>query len=289
MHECQQFSLDYFWDAAQRATERLVADGKVAREHVGRFAVFALPKSADPASEPIVRSSAMAAAPRRMRLRSTTRDLLFDDVSLYGETPAGQLPAIVPQRVLDEMVALHERAGDVETGGVLVGHLHRDTNQSRHVTIEITGQLPARYATEERTRLTFLPDTWAEVDRLLKLRGLDEIKLGWWHSHPARAWCAGCSEDRRRVCPLNREFFSAHDAALHRVCFLPAYCVAIVVSDTYAHGLSLPMYGWRAGRVVERGYHIRAARTGLNGPHRPITPANVIDIGAGGTDDQPCS
>ena len=58
------------------------------------------------------------------------------------------------------------------------------------------------------------------------------------------------------MCKVSGEFFSSQDLALHRTVFPRAYSLGLVVSDSYAHGLTYPLFGWRNGMVQERAYRI---------------------------------
>ena len=165
----------------------------------------------------------------------------------------------VQEFILDEIRGLMARAGAVETGGVLIGHLHRD-DERNDVFLEIAAQIPARFTQQELTSLTFTPETWSDVDAAVALRGRDEIHVGWWHSHPAREWCKNCPAENRAVCKRSGEFFSSDDAALHRTIFPRAYSVGLVVSDSYASGLTFPMFGWKNGQIATRGFHVLRER-----------------------------
>jgi len=143
---------------------------------------------------------------------------------------ADDMPVFIPQQVFDDAMALTRRMVGRETGGFLVGHLCRDPG-SDDLFARVAAQLPARHTVPTETRLTFTPQTWDDMHDGLALRGDDELLLGWWHSHPVRAWCANCPTDRQVVCHLARDFFSRHDRALHRTVFPRAYSVALVVND----------------------------------------------------------
>jgi hypothetical protein len=45
--------------------------------------------------------------------------------------------------------------------------------------------------------------------------------------------------------------------AVHRTAFSRAHNIALVISDSYAHGITYPMFGWRQGMVQPRGFYIR--------------------------------
>jgi hypothetical protein len=140
----------------------------------------------------------------------------------------------------------------------------------------VTAQIPAQHVKQELTRLTFTPATWTAVDAALALRGNREIQLGWWHSHPASHWCDECPPEVRQRCPKAGspagDFFSTHDAALHRAVFPRAYSIALVLSDGCgnAGNPSWRLYGWRCGTIAARGFHLL---------HPGRTPAAALSEG----------
>ena len=82
------------------------------------------------------------------------------------DEPVGRLPVFLPRRVLDEAVESARQAGDVETGGVLVGKLRRDSGghaAASEIFVEITAQVPAPHTLSQSTKLTFTAETWAAV------------------------------------------------------------------------------------------------------------------------------
>jgi len=247
------FTADYFHDTAQQLGRRLVESGRLKAGEPFRYQVSAFAAADEPAEQR--RGLSVTAVPQRLNFQKTPLGTLQNDAVEYGPVSDEDLPAFIPQAVLEETVACLEQAGAAETGGILIGHLHRDPQRPEMFFVEVTAQIPARHAVQELTRLTFTPETWAGVDAALQLRGLGERKLGWWHTHPSRQWCAQCPVENRRRCQLSGEFFSTHDAALHQTCFPMPYSLALVISDSYAHGLTYPLYGWRGGRIVSRGFY----------------------------------
>jgi hypothetical protein len=116
--------------------------------------------------------------------------------------------------------------------------------------------VPARHTVGDAVKLTFTSDTWTDVRAAVALRRADELLLGWWHSHPAHAWCKACPVERQRVCQLATGFLSAEDKALHRAMFPWAYTQALVVTHSAA-GLETKLFGWRHGALHERGFRLR--------------------------------
>lgn len=206
--------------------------------------------------------------PNGSRVQFTTEEVLrpiaIRDSSLAetiaGSVPngticAGDLPVFVPRRVLDEATKLSREAGAKETGGILIGHLQRDTTVP-DIFIEVTAQIHARHTEANLTKLTFTAETWTEVQAAIDLRRRDEIMLGWWHSHPVREWCKDCAPERQQVCGMASDFFSAHDHALHRTVFPSAYSIALVANDLPSGDVTFSAFGWRDALIESRGFHV---------------------------------
>jgi hypothetical protein len=172
--------------------------------------------------------------------------------SLKHKSAAIDIPVFISESSIDEALSRAREAKTSETGGVLVGHLHRDASQPESF-VEITAQIPARHAEASGTSFAFTSETWAAADAAIELRGRHELILGWWHSHP-RFCNPDCPPERQRVCPVARPFFSSDDIHLHRVCFPQAYQIALLISDLPDNGPTPTLFGWRNGVVAERGY-----------------------------------
>jgi hypothetical protein len=186
---------------------------------------------------------------------------------------APEVPVFLPQEIMDEAVALARQAGDVETGGVLVGKLHRDrdaANGTRELFLEVTAQIPAQHTVSDSSKLTFTADTWSAVRAAIALRRRDELMLGWWHYHPDFCRLRGCPPERRRACDAASPFFSAEDVRLHATCFPAGYHVALLISDSSrADDLARSLFGWSQGMVLPRGFHV------LGGTTDATTPAST--------------
>ena len=246
----QDFPTAYFKELAVRASSEMVERGRLEKGETFRYRAVAFPRNQEP-EEPRSGFVAEEVIPP-IPLRTTALEAFGSAAVAVGEPHPDDMPAFVPHRVLEEATDLARAAGDKETGGVLIGHLHRDPSVPE-IFIEITAQVPARQAQGELTRLTFTAESWTAVQAALDLRRRDEVMLGWWHSHPARAWCQKCPVEKQRVCPLAADFFSEHDRQLHRTVFPRAYSVALVVNDS-VNGLSYSLFGWREGVVASRGF-----------------------------------
>ncbi len=171
--------------------------------------------------------------------------------SIDGADAASDVPVFVPARVLAKCEALAADAGDVETGGFLLGYLYRDGTLPE-IFVAVSAQIPAQHARAERARITFTPATWAALDDVRRARGRDELLVGWWHYHPD--FCAACAPDRRARCALASTFFSREDVSVHHL-FGQAHQTALLVSAVDG-GFERALFGWRAGSVARRGYHL---------------------------------
>jgi hypothetical protein len=278
-----EFASDYFHQLGQRLLETSLAGGQATAEDACAYVVCAVPKAAAPAAAPAARAAwSVKPVPQPLAVEELPWADVLPRCAPYGTLDDESVPVLVPEEVLLEIKQAYEAAGAVETGGHLVGHLHRDPTQLDRYFVRVTAQIPARHTQQEATRLTFTPETWADVDGLLRERGRHERRLGWWHSHPARRWCDACPPEKRRTCRRRGDFFSSHDAALHLATYPLAYNVALVVSDSYASGLTFALYGWRRGILARRGFHLLDGVGALPSPD-PLVPTCEDD-----SDDDPC-
>lgn len=248
------FSSSYFKGIAAQASSHFIEKGRLETGARFRYLAAAFREQSE--------------QPNGSRFQFTTeevtRPIAIKDSSLAeavaGSVPggticAGDVPVFVPRYVLDEAVTLSREAGAKETGGILIGHLHRDAAVP-DVFVEVTAQIHARHTEADLTRLTFTAQTWTEVQGAIDLRRKDEIMLGWWHSHPVREWCKDCSAERQQVCKMAGDFFSAHDHALHRTVFPSAYSIALVANDLPNGEVTFSGFGWREGLLESRGFYV---------------------------------
>jgi proteasome lid subunit RPN8/RPN11 len=130
-----------------------------------------------------------------------------------NEADDDDLPVFIAQALIEQAVERVITADTLETGGILLGRLHRDVNLSDGVFLEITAQIPARHTEEREMQVTFTQQTWAAARDALALRRSDEQIIGWFHSHPD--FCARCAPEKRAACALSGIFFSSADCSLH--------------------------------------------------------------------------
>jgi proteasome lid subunit RPN8/RPN11 len=251
---------EYFADIARSVVAHGLEERHLDTELV-HFSVSAYDAQAEHAVPPLGFTTAERPQPWVIRDRAFPHAVARSEAC--GDTRASDTEVVIPADLLDEVCAIAHKAGKREKGGIHIGHLCRDESP-RHVGVEVTAHVPARHTVADCIKLTFTSATWTDVRAAVTLRQADEILVGWWHSHPARAWCADCPIERQRVCRFATGFMSLDDRALHRAIFPSAYTTALVVTDSIA-GLDTRLFGWRRGVLEPRGYRIRASVEALPG------------------------
>lgn len=256
----REVPLTVFRADARRGAAALLAEKKLPSERGLRYRVLAFP--ADLPASGAASGFVVKELEEPLPLRDGSLESFLDASTAAGEErDDADLAAFFPRAVLDEAEELKTAAGAVETGGILLGYLRRDPS-SRELFVEVTALVPAP-AQGEAMRLTFTPETWSAVRQALDLRRRGELVLGFFHSHPAKAWCRDCDPARWARCPLARPFFSDEDRHLQRTVFPRAYHLALVAGDRFPDGGEWEPYhalfGWRDGVVVERSFHVLAS------------------------------
>jgi hypothetical protein len=262
----------YLAPLARQAVAALIASGVVAAADRVRFLVAAQPGASDPAPDADAWLFEDVAQPLQITDRALPVAVAREQGPLGQARHVGDLPILIPQAVIDQTHALSRAAATRETGGILLGQLHRDPD-TRTLFLRITAQLPARHTVATETRLTFTEATWAAARQEVAARQRGELLANWWHFHPW--WCRPCPPARRATCTLDSNFFSADDLQLHRVVFSQAYATALLISDGPT-GLTTTLFGWRQGTIVPREFHVVRAPSTAKGDltHGPIhTPA----------------
>lgn len=254
----------YLGAEIERCASRLVSEGKLldGQRFLYQLSAFqkheAAPGEADPQTprfhvEDVTQPLPLGTASLAAHIDHAAKQESPIDPAVDASASGADMPVFIPERVINEAKALARDAGDIETGGVLIGRLFRDS-ESTEVFSAITAFIPARHTVADRSRLTFTADTWAAVRAAVDLRGKDEMLLGWIHSHPF--WCRSCPQERRQVCPLMRPFFSRDDIALHRTVFPGAFNIAVLLSDFGEPDLRCDVFGWRFGMVMSRDFYL---------------------------------
>jgi hypothetical protein len=255
-----EFPRTYFEPLAAIGSKQWVDKGELATGEPYVYHVCAYPiatefSEARTHREGAAGSSAfqIEAVPDPLPLVESRLETFLQRATQMGTHSEGDIPVFIAQSVIDEACVLASDAGKLETGGVLVGLLHRDASKPE-IFVEVVAQVPGQYAEATGTSFSFTPKTWAAADAAIDLRGRDECILGWWHSH-IRLCNPDCPAERRNLCPLARPFFSADDIHLHGVCFPQPYHVALLISDLPDLGETPAVFGWRSGMISKRGFY----------------------------------
>ena len=248
------YPTSYFRQLASKAASLFVEKGKLEDAEVFQYVAVAF---AEEKSEHELHTGGLRIEEQVRPLRVIESSLaVWQQKSVQvGVVDDDDAPVFVPPCILDEVAAQTLAERGRETGGILIGHLHRDSDLPE-LFLEISAQVPAEHTRGDAVKLTFTHETWAAVDAAIKLRGHSESYLGWWHSHPVWKWCASrqCDLEKQKSCGL-QNIYSQDDQDLHRVCFPFGHSIALVANDTAFQDVTFSWYGWRAGSLQPRGYH----------------------------------
>jgi hypothetical protein len=249
------FSTAYFRSLAQQAAKQFLQAGELREGEEFDYYVLAFPRQPAAKAAPL-----FSATPKELSLpiKPANLERLMSGALLLDTENARDIPVFFHWPVLEDALVLTRQAGSMETGGVLIGHICQDLSVPE-IFLEITAMIPAR-ARGELTKLSFTPDTWADVQAAVERRQRDEIWLGWFHSHSFYREEQERREKQDSHDPLVRRiatpFLSDDDCKLHRVCFPRAVSVALLVTDSPYSGLSWTTFGWRNGEVAHRAFHV---------------------------------
>ena len=248
------FPKTHFKEFASAAASLAVERQQLAAGDTYLYVLLAYPESDHkPKLEGLAVTNASPAVPAQ----AASLDSLLQRATPSGELDGDDMPVFVSRQLLREAGERTRAQEGIETGGILIGKLWRDT-ASGEIFAEATAQIPAQHTSGTEVKLTFTPETWADADAALRLRGRGECYLGYWHSHPVRRWCAAksCTAEKQKFCRLAKDFFSADDEAVMRAAFPRAYSIAIVANDTAFTDLTFSMFGNREGLIKPRGFYV---------------------------------
>lgn len=176
-----------------------------------------------------------------------------------GAPAEGDMPVFVPEDVWQTGHELARRGNELESAGVWLGRLMRDT-QSPEIYVHIDECLPANHATEQKYSVEFSGDTWGDVrtraeQRRRRLNRPHERIIGSVHGHnfgptpdsTGRMTCDSCQV--LPVCSRTTAVASDDDFRWHQMVFAGQPWALLVV------------YGWNAREDEEvRCYGLRDAQ-----------------------------
>ncbi|KKL99769.1 hypothetical protein LCGC14_1811100 [marine sediment metagenome] len=247
----------YFELLAKQVSAQLVQQSELAAGEYYRYVVAAYPCQPAPAEATPAKGLVVESITPPLPLTEAPLEEFITGAAAVAQPDPLDMPAILHERVLAEATELASKAAPYETGGILIGHLHRDL-ASGEIFLVITAQIPAEHTgTPHMTKLTFTPQTWSAGQAAIDLRGRDELTAGWWHSHTYMAeTCKDCRKAKEGSCQVDAAFMSADDIQLHRTCFPGAYSIALVVGQSPCSGTTRSVFGWKQGMVTARGFHV---------------------------------
>jgi hypothetical protein len=267
----------FFKSFASDASVPLVKKGLLQAGEIFHYLVTAFPSPPETpnTAQPRARFE-VEEVPTPLPLKSSSLEDFNARSVAAGEQDEEDVPVFIPQEILAEVDQLTRDAAAVETASILIGHIHRDQSGGE-LFLEVTAQIPTSNSQATALKVTFGPETWNAVHSAIALRNGNEQWVGWFHSHPAAAWCnPKCSPESRAQCPLQRSFFSADDCDVHRTVFSKAFHIALLVTNTDA-GLQHALFSWRNGVIVQRGFHILGNTGEQNPAVAPIAAATIGD------------
>ncbi|HWG47332.1 MAG TPA: Mov34/MPN/PAD-1 family protein [Gemmataceae bacterium] len=252
--------LQWFRSRAERVIADMVLDTAVLPSVV----LFQLAAYPDDGVQPYRRHDGIVleANPLAVPIQPGSRRELGPAVAWDGLC-SEDLPVFIPRRVLEDALTEARSTPDHEVGGVLLGHLRRDTGDDE-LFLEVTCHVPAQATETAATSITFTADTWDHARRVADLRGEGEIFVGWVHSHPFLL-PDPVPEPLPVECVNDILFFSDDDRFVMEQAFARPFLVALQTAvdsrlERALGHLPLRLYGWRDGEVVPRGFQVIEGR-----------------------------
>lgn len=252
-----EFHSRFFNDRAEAIVAELVTGGQA---EAGSLLFYQLAAYLDDGerSAPARPGISLEAAEPVIPIRAGSRRSLGETAS-WDDLRADDFPVLIPRRVLEEALDEARSTPEQEVGGILLGHLRRDT-ETGELFLEVTAHVLAEASEATGTSVTFTPETFARARAVITLRGEGEIFVGWAHSHPFR-FCAECPVSPPPECVAKVLFFSPEDHFLMRLAFPRPFMVGLQTTveprleQALGH-LPVRLYGWRAGKVEARGFEV---------------------------------
>ncbi len=151
-----------------------------------------------------------------------------------GVIPSNCQPIVLKRNVLDRILEFSDSQSDVEIGGFLIGNLFQD-RFLKSGYIEVSEFIEAEKVHNDYRSLTFTHDSWAHLHRQLDERFVDQMVVGWHHTHPGFGI-----------------FLSRQDEFIHQNFFSQPWQVALVVDPRQGE---LGFFQWNdQQQIVDTGF-----------------------------------
>jgi proteasome lid subunit RPN8/RPN11 len=255
----QAFTLNYFAAAARQARQRLVRENRLPAEQAIHYQLAAYWE--EPVRSPQSPAVELSLGPPRSLapIRAAER-LDLGPAEAWDHCEPGQLPILVERAVLEEGLDEARSAPHREVGGVLLGHVSRDP-VSGEVFVQVTCLASGEGTTESGpSNVTLTPATFARAQELIELRGLGEVIVGWYHSHPFR-FCDACPLPTPPECINKVLFYSDEDLHLMETTFEQPYMMGLLLAvepklEAALGHLPVRLFGWNQGTIQARGFEV---------------------------------
>ncbi|MBN2329698.1 MAG: hypothetical protein JXR73_21330 [Candidatus Omnitrophica bacterium] len=246
-----EFNSQYFWMQLYPLTSLLHQQNQSGDKNAYYYQFFAMKKSSFVETE--TKSSI------KIKALEPAFSMISIDLQSYREksesvdNPQKEFPVFIRRTVLDECIEQSKEAGSLEIGGVLLGSVGKDKDET---FLEITHQIPVQ-SPGTLNKLEFKPETWEYMRWKVQQRGVQGDWIGWWHTHSyLKDVCHKCEKYKTNSCHAGSLFFSTDDYAVQRTVFPRAYSVALVIGESPCAGLQYGLWGWRKGLMERRGFYV---------------------------------
>jgi proteasome lid subunit RPN8/RPN11 len=253
----QTFDILFFKGMGRRIAAELAVAGRVPDGSTLHYQLAAYRDEADRPAAGGLAIELEAAAPSIPIAQGSRK--AFGTTQAWDQPTAEDFPVLLPRHVLQEAVDEARRAPEREVGGVLLGHLRRESDKG-DLFLEVTCLVPAEETQATDVSVTFTHATWARVREVAAWRGEGEIFVGWVHSHPFR-FCAECPLPVPAECVAKVLFYSSDDEFLMETSFARPFMVGLLSAveprlETALGHLPVRLFGWKNGAIEARGFEV---------------------------------
>lgn len=163
---------------------------------------------------------------------------------------AGPVKILIARPTLEAIQRIARAGVPVEQGGMLVGNVYQESDQSGFL-VEITDHILAEEARSSISELRYTFESWQRQTALLRERYPGKRIVGWYHTHLVRM--EFYTDEIRQTIHATELFFSRDDMFMHRQFFREKWYVAMVL-DPQGNAV---FFHWEGDEVVtSRGFYV---------------------------------